>query len=101
MPRQIYRISAWVIDSNGTYSEITVDPGIYDSRSYGNDPGKAYYRAEGKASEVWSEMCKADTRQVQTVLITDAKGFPLYTKTRGDFIESHPVQQPESGGGEE
>ena len=83
--RQIFIVDAFIVDANGTFNHLNGYPKQFDSRSYGNDIGKAQRRAEGDMSETWGAMCKVDTRQVQTVTLTTVDGFQLEKKTSGGF----------------
>ena len=93
MARQIFRVDAWIIDSNGTYHQYEGCPTNYDSNSYSGDIDKTKTRAEGFFSEIWSAMCKVDNRQVQTVTLCTADGFQLAFKSRGSFpVDPEPNQ---------
>lgn len=101
MPRQIFIVEAFIVDANGTFNYLPGYPKRFDSQSYNMDVEKTRRRAEGDMSEAWGAMCKVDTRQIQTVRLSTVDGFVLETRTTGQFVISHPVQQPESGGGDE
>lgn len=81
MARQIFRVDAWIIDANGTYNQISDYPKIFDSKRYNDDVDKAYRRADGDASDTWADMCKQDSRQVQTVTLSTIDGTLLYKKS--------------------
>ena len=90
MGRQIFVVDAHIVDANGTFNYINGYPKRFDSRSYGGDVEKAQKRAEGDFSEAWGEMCKVDTRQIQTVTLETADGFQIDRKTTGAFVEPEP-----------
>ena len=92
MARQIFIVDAMIVDANGTYHHMDGFPATFDSNGYSHDVEKTQRRAEGKFAETWGAMCKVDTRQIQTVTLTDIYGFTLDVKTTGRFDESHPVQ---------
>lgn len=94
--RKFYIVNAYIVDANGTFNYINGYPKNFDSRSYGDDIEKARRRAEGDMSEAWGAMCKVDTRQVQTVTLTDEFGFRIDGKTCGAFPEPVPPEpEPE------
>jgi hypothetical protein len=92
MARQIFIVSAYVVDSNGTFNAPSGYPKTFDSRNYSDDIDKAQRRAEGDFSECWGEMCKRDDRQIQTVVLGTVDGFQIDRKTSGSFPE--PVEEP-------
>ena len=69
MQREIYEVTAKVVDANGTFNTLTGYPKVYDSRSYDNDLAKTLQRAKGGWHEALDAMCKVDTRQVQFAMI--------------------------------
>ena len=83
MARVIYEVYAKVVDSNGTYSTLSSD--TFDSRSFGGDAQKTYTRAEGKFHETIGAMCKAETRQVQSVILMDASGNVIKSWSIGEI----------------
>ena len=87
MARQIFIVSAQIADANGTFSFISGYPKTFDSRNYQDDVDKAKRRAEGDMAEAWGAMCKNDTRQIQSVTLTDMTGFQLDHKSYGAFAE--------------
>lgn len=87
MARQIYIVDAWVVDANGAFSILSGYPKTFDSKNYGGDAEKAYRRADGDMSAIWSEMCKVDTRQVQTAQVRTVDGMLMLQRTTGSFKE--------------
>ena len=87
MPRQIYIVDAMIVDANGTFNHIDGYPKKFDSRNYQNDIDKTQRRAEGDMSDAWGDMCKVDTRQIQTVTLTTVDGFQVEKRTSGAFAE--------------
>ena len=90
MARQIFIVTAQIVDANGTFAFLDGYPKKFDSNNYGNDINKAQRRAEGDMSEVWGAMCKIDTRQIQTVTLETVDGFQLEKRTMGGFTEPEP-----------
>lgn len=87
MQRNIFIVNAYVVDANGTFNNLSGYPKTFDSRSYGNDIGKAQQRAIGDMSEVFGAMCKVDTRQLQTAVVTTADGFIVERKSIGQIAD--------------
>ena len=98
MTRQIFIVDAHIVDANGTFNYITGYPKTFDSRSYGNDIDKTQIRAIGDAADVFGDMCKVDTRQLQTVVVMTADGFVVEKRTIGkiaDIPKPEPTPEPE------
>lgn len=70
MQRVIYEVYAKVVDSNGSYNTLSSE--VFDSKSFGGDVDKTLLRAKGKFHEVVGAMCKAETRQLQSVILMSA-----------------------------
>lgn len=92
MAREIFVVSAYIVDSNGTFNFLSGYPKTFDSRNYSNDVGKTKRRAEGDMSEVWGAMCKRDDRMIQTVTLTASNGYQLDHKSVGYFAEEEPSE---------
>lgn len=96
MTRQIFIVDAHVVDANGTFNYITGYPKTFDSKSYNNDIDKTQIRAIGDASDVFGDMCKVDTRQLQTVVVMTADGFVVEKRTIGKVADiPEPTPEPE------
>ena len=96
MQRQIFIVSAFIVDANGTFNNLSGYPKTFDSRSYNNDIDKAQRRAIGYMSECFGAMCKVDTRQLQTVMVMTADGFVIKKESIGkiaDLPDPEPVEQ--------
>ena len=87
MQRQIFIVSACIVDANGTYNTLSGYPKVFDSRSYDNDIDKTLRRATGEFSECYGAMCKRDDRQLQTVILMSADGFVIDRKSIGEIAE--------------
>lgn len=85
MARQIFIVSAQIVDQNGAFHFMDGYPKTFDSKNYSDDIDKAQRRAEGDMSETWGAMCKNDTRQIQTVSLSSVDGFVIERKTMGSF----------------
>lgn len=90
MARQIFIVDAVIVDANGTFNHLDGYPKQFDSRSYQGDTEKTRRRAEGDMSETWGAMCKVDTRQIQTVTLSDSSGYQIEKRTMGQFPEETP-----------
>ena len=69
MKREIYEVTAKIVDANGSFNTLTGYPKTFDSRSYNNDLEKTLQRAKGEWHAALDAMCKIDTRQVQVATI--------------------------------
>jgi len=96
MARQIFIVTAQILDANGTFNFLSGYPKTFDSKNYDGDVARAQIRAEGDFSDVWGTMCKRDDRQLQTVTLSTVDGFQMDSKTRRWFNEPEP--EPEGEG---
>ena len=62
MNREIFIVYASIVDSNGTYNNLSGYPKTFDSRNYNHDIDKTLLRASGDFSEVYGAMAKRDDR---------------------------------------
>ena len=63
--REIYQVTANVVDANGAFNPLTGYPKSFDSKNYDNDIEKAKQRAYGEWHHALADMSKIDTREVQ------------------------------------
>ena len=88
MQREIYEVTAKVVDANGTYNTLTGYPKTFDSRSYQNDLEKTLQRAKGEMFDALGAMCKIDTRQVQfAMIIRVSDGLQIEKEVIGKLAE--------------
>lgn len=73
MRREIYKVYAEIVDSNGANNPLTGYPKKFDSRSYNNDCDKAEIRARGELGAAYSAMSKNDERQLQIAWVVRLK----------------------------
>lgn len=88
--RQIFVVSAYIVDANGSYSVPTGYPKEFDSKHYDNDVEKTKRKADGDASTVWAGMCNSDAgRQLQMVNLQTVEGYTIsgYPKCLGALAE--------------
>ena len=95
MARNIFTVNAFVVDANGTKSNLSGYPKDFDSKNYDGDIAKTRKRAEGDMYEQWGTMCKRDDRQMQTVTLTNVFGEVLERKTMGVMPDMTPVPEVE------
>lgn len=96
MQRQYFIVSAFIVDANGSFANLSGYPKTFDSHNYGDDVDKAKRRAIGDASECFGAMCKRDDRQLQTVMVMTADGFLIEKKSIGKIAElpdPEPVEE--------
>lgn len=93
MQRQIFIVSAFIVDANGTFNPLSGYPKTFDSRNYDNDIDKTRRRAIGDMSETYGAMCKRDDRQLQTVLCMTADGFMVDHKSIGRIADLPDPEQ--------
>ena len=87
MQRQIFIVSASIVDANGAFANLGGYPKTFDSHLYGDDIDKAQRRAIGDASETFGAMCKRDDRQLQMVMVVTADGFQVEKRSVGQIAE--------------
>ena len=88
--RNIFIVSAFIVDSNGAFAYLSGYPKTFDSKNYSDNVDIAKKRAEGDMSEQWGAMCKRDDRQIQTVMLSDVFGNVLEKKSMGNFPTDEP-----------
>lgn len=89
--RQIYIVSASIVDANGTFNFLNGYPKTFDSKNYGNDVDKTLQRATGDMYETYGAMCKRDDRMLQTVSLMTADGFLIESHHMGIIKDSEPA----------
>lgn len=94
--RKIYYLNGWMVGSDGTWSQLPGTPVTFDSKNYGGDTDKALRRAIGAHGHILDDICKVDTRKIQTVTLTDEAGFNVLDPfVIGSLYEPDPA--PEQG----
>ena len=86
MARNIFIVTAQIVQSTGAFTILDGYPKTFDSNNYSGDVDKARKRADGEVSDCWGAMCKRDDRQIQVVTMTDVYGNQLVQKRDGDFL---------------
>ena len=90
--RNVFLVIPQIVDANGNHSIPSGYPKSFDSRNYGGDIDKTQRRAEGEMSSLWSDYCKRDDRQLQSVCILTADGERIMGKSYGTFAENLPPE---------
>ena len=96
--RKILYLNAWVVDSNGTWSQFSNNeknistPTTFDSKNYQDDIEKAQKRAKGVFSDIVGLMSKVDNRKLQCVTLQDENGtYIIPPFIDGTLIEPEQV----------
>ena len=95
MERQIFVVTAQIVDANGAFNVVSGYPKTFDSKNYDNDVAKARQRAEGDFSECYGAFCKRDDRQLQAVMLYSADGYLIDHKALGRLADL-PDLNPEA-----
>ena len=88
MTQEIFLVNAYIIDANGTFSNLQNYPKTFKSVNYDNDIEKARQRAIGEWHEVMGQFAKRDDRQVQYAnVIAMSNGAVVETGMYGGLPE--------------
>jgi hypothetical protein len=86
--REIYVVTAYIVDANGTFNALTGYPKTFDSKNYGHDLDKTRQRAYGDWHDVLGAMCKVDTREVQIAgIVRVSDGMQIESARIGNLKE--------------
>ena len=95
MRREIYQVSAMIIDANGTFNNLSGYPKQFDSKVYDNDVDKCLNRAKSDWHEVLGAMYKRDDRLLQEAwIVRVSDGVMMYGEIVGAMPEE-PDPEPE------
>jgi len=92
MAREIFQVTAHIVDANGTYNALSGYPKNFDSRNYQDDVEKARQRAIGDWHEVMGAFAKRDDRQLQMAQVVQLSNGAVI---QNDFIGSMNTEEPE------
>lgn len=96
MQREIYEVTAKIVDANGAFNTLSGYPKTFDSKNYGNDLDKTYKRAEGEWHDAMSAMSKRDDRPLQLAMITRmSDGVQVLVNRYGDMPELPDLEPSE------
>lgn len=70
MKREIYEVTAKIVDANGAYNTLSGYPKAFDSKNYSNDLEKTRNRAYGEFHAALGTMYTRDDRQLQLAILT-------------------------------
>ena len=89
MQRQIFEVQSKTYSTTvgGYVSNISGYPKTFDSHSYGDDIDLTLKKAQGAFAEAWSNACKIDNREIQTILLMTVDGVILEKKVLGKLEE--------------
>lgn len=101
--RQIFVVTATVVDANGAYNSLSGYPKSFDSKNspYNGDIDMALRRATADWHEVIGAMLKRDDRQLQTAVLSTADGRvigqPFHTGAIAPVVVPDSEPQGETG----
>ena len=95
MQREIYEVTAKIVDSTGAYNTLSGYPKVFDSKHYDNDLDKTWRRATGEWHAAMTAMSVRDDRPLQLAMITRmSDGVQIIVDRYGDMPEL-PDPEPE------
>lgn len=92
MARQIFIVSANIVDANGNHSIPQGYPKSFDSKNYGDDVDKAQRRAESDWHDLLKSFGTQDTRQLQYATVETADGFQIRRDGYGTLNSEEPAE---------
>ena len=91
MEREIFRVTAEIVDANGTYASLQGYPKTYDSKNYQNDIPKARQRAVGDWHGVMQGFSTQDARKLQIAQVVElSTGAVIENDYIGRLSEPEP-----------
>ena len=90
MAREIFQVTAHIVDANGTYNALSGYPKNFDSKNYQDDIGKAQQRAIGDWHDVMGAFAKRDDRQLQMAQVIQLSNGAVI---QNDYIGGFPDEQ--------
>ena len=94
--REIYQVTANIVDANGTFNPLSGYPKTFDSKSYDNDLDKTIQRAYGQWHQALADMSKIDTREVQIAGIIRVSDGVQIEYARFGALKDLPDPEPET-----
>lgn len=85
MQRQIFEVQSKTYSQfvGGYVSNLSGYPKTFDSHSYNDDIDLTLKKAQGAFAQAWSDACKIDNREIQTILLITIDGVILEKKVIG------------------
>ncbi len=89
MQRQIFEVQSktYSMTVGGYVSNLSGYPKTFDSHSYSDDIDLTLKKAQGAFAEAWSNACKIDNREIQTILLMTIDGVVLEKRVLGKLEE--------------
>ncbi len=89
MQRQIFEVQSKTFSQSvgGYVSNLSGYPKTFDSHSYNDDIDLTLKKAQGAFAEAWSNACKVDNREIQTILLMTIDGVILEKRVLGKLEE--------------
>lgn len=91
--REIYQVTANIVDANGTFNPLSGYPKTFDSKSYDNDLEKTRQRAYGEWHQALADMGKRDDRQLQIASLVRISDGVQVENARFGYLQ--PLPEPE------
>jgi len=97
MKREIFEVTAKIVDANGTYNTLSGYPKTFDSKNYDNDIMKTQQRAYGEYHTALGSFGTRDDRQIQIAMVTRiSDGMQIAKEYVGELAElPDPEPEPE------
>lgn len=96
MKREIFEVTAKIVDANGTFNTLSGYPKTFDSKNYNNDIETARNRAFGEYHEVLGAMYKRDDRQFQLATVMSINEGMLLKVSSIGTVADLPDPEPEA-----
>ena len=89
MQRQIFEVQSKTYSQTvgGYVSNVSGYPKVFDSHSYNDDIDLTLKKAQGAFAEAWSNACKINNREIQTILLMTIDGVILERKVLGGLAD--------------
>lgn len=95
MMQEIFVVHAQIVDSNGTFNELSGYPKSFKSISYENDIAKTKQRAIGDWHEVMGAFAKRDDRQIQSAFVVRLSDGAFVASGQYGALPDIPDPEPE------
>lgn len=93
--REIYQVTAHIVDANGTFNPLSGYPETFDSKRYDNDLDKTMQRAYGQWHQALADMSKIDTRELQIAGIIRVSDGVQIEYARFGALKDLPDPEPD------
>lgn len=96
MMQEIFVVHAQIVDSNGTFNELSGYPKAFKSTNYENDILKTKNRAIGDWHEVMGAFAKRDDRQIQSAFVIRISDGSFIASGQFGALPVLPDPEPEA-----